>query len=528
MRKFIYLFILFALLITGSIFLRKYHQSIPFIDSIIPISAKEKKNNVVSEYLAGSVAQRSGDNKTAVEHYEKALAGDPENEEVIKRLYGLYLFNGQYEEAIGHAKRQLEIDTSKKTPVPEREPIAYLMVALDNFVNKKTKDNAALLEPIVDPKIQDRSHLDGVVIPMVLAWSYVVNEDYTNAFRVVDSITAEYMLSVFSYNRALMNDLANNKKVDVDGKNLTLHEKGQKFLSDVFFEIGQYSLQNSNVQEAVVYLRLARYLDPNSFKLKKLLAMAYETMDKTEEAIAIYEEIPETSDNYGEVLASIALAYHRLGDNEKAMEALDKLKAMPGNETNALFAIGSIKMSENQPHDAIKYFEEAKAGLTKLTPDNWNLFFNLGVAYDKTGDFDKSEENLKKAVELYPQNPESLNYLAYSWLIRNKNIAQARAMLEAAVIRSGGAPHILDSYGWALFKLGYYQEAIPFLQQAANSMPYSTVINDHLGDTYWKVGRKREAKFQWQKAIDGYDKDDDLSPEVSKESLQKKLDSGLE
>ncbi len=101
-------------------------------------------------------------------------------------------------------------------------------------------------------------------------------------------------------------------------------------------------------------------------------------------------------------------------------------------------------------------------------------------------------------------------------------------MLEAAVIRSGGAPHILDSYGWALFKLGYYKEAIPFLEQASNGMSYSTVINDHLGDVYWKAGRKREAKFQWKKALDAFDKDQDLTPEITKEQLQKKIDSGLE
>ena len=100
-------------------------------------------------------------------------------------------------------------------------------------------------------------------------------------------------------------------------------------------------------------------------------------------------------------------------------------------------------------------------------------------------------------------------------------------MLEAAVIRSGGAPHILDSYGWALYKLGLYKEALPFLEQADIAKSQSTIINSHLGDLYWKLGRKREARFQWNKAIDGFDKDDAITSEITKDELLKKVKEGI-
>lgn len=517
MKKILCFGIILLLLIIGSLyFLHK------------PVVKEEKhEEGVASEYLAATVAQRTGDITGAIEHFEKALIEDPKNSEIIKRLYGLYLFIGQYDKAIEHAKRQYELDKINKTKPEDEDPIAYLLIALDNFRNKKTNLNSALLEPLIDPKIPDKSHLDGVVIPMVLAWSYVVNDDYRSAFRVIDGITSEYMLSVFAYNRALINDLANNKKIQIEGKNYTLHEKAEKFLSDVFAEIGQYSFQNANVEEAIIYLRLALYLDHDSIKFKKMLAASYETIAKFREAIDIYHEIPESSENYGNVMIAMALDHHRLQENEKALEILEKLKSISGYEYNALFAIGSIRLSDNQYHDAIKYFEEAKSKLDKPKTENWDLFFNLGVAYDKIDNWEDAEINLKKSVELFSQNPESLNYLAYSWLVRNQNIKRARAMLEAAVIRSGGAPHILDSYGWALYKLGYYTESIPFLEQAANGMPYSSVINDHLGSAYWKVGREREAKYQWQKALDVFDKDQDITPEVTKEEIQNKIENGL-
>ncbi len=524
MRKIIYLVIILVLLVAACLYLRKYHQAAMDI-SFAPKQKQEK--SLITDYLSGTVAQRSGDIEGAIKYFEKAQEKDPDNQEIVKRLYGLYLFEGRYENAVEQANRQYEVDKINNTDAEDRDPIAYLIIALDNFKHKKTKDNVTLLEPFVQQKYKPQSHVDGAVIPMILAWSYVVDEDYQNAFRVIDNIPSEYMLSIFSYNRALINDLANNKEVKIEGKNYNLYDKSQKFLSEVFAEIGQFSLQNANLEEAVIYLRLARYLDSDSYKLKKLLALAYEVMGRDSDAIKIYMEVPESSDNYAEALSNLALAYHHSGDDAKSLALLGKLKDMKNHEYEGLFAMGTLKMSDNDFQEAVKYFEEAKKHITKESIDNWNLFFNLGVAYDKLNDWPHAEENLKKAVEVYPQNPESLNYLAYSWLMHNKNIKQAREMLEAAVVRSGGAPHILDSYGWALYKLGSYNEAIPFLEQAVTGMSYSAVINDHLGDAYWQAGRKREARFQWQKALDVYDADQELSPEVTKQEIQKKIDSGM-
>ncbi len=182
-------------------------------------------------------------------------------------------------------------------------------------------------------------------------------------------------------------------------------------------------------------------------------------------------------------------------------------------------------MGKKDYEQTIKYYEVAEKLIDKFTQGNWNLYFNLGVAYDKKGDWDKAEYNLKKAVQIDPENPEILNYLAYSWIIKNENVNQARSMLEAAVIKSGGAPHILDSYGWALYALGFYSEALPFLEQAGLAMPYNSVINSHLGDLYWKLGRRKEAQYQWKKARDYYDSEN--SDEIKLEEIKKKIDKGL-
>jgi Flp pilus assembly protein TadD len=61
--------------------------------------------------------------------------------------------------------------------------------------------------------------------------------------------------------------------------------------------------------------------------------------------------------------------------------------------------------------------------------------------------------------------------------------------------------HIVDSLGWAHYRLGNYKEAVRYLERAVEIMPYDSILNDHLGDAYWRAGRRREARFQWNQAL---------------------------
>lgn len=483
---------------------------------------------IFGNYLSGSVAQKTGHYDAAIESFEKALVKDPKNDLIISRLYGLYLYQGRYEEAIDHANREIEIQKINPPNWSEASAIPHILVAVDEFKNGNIKDIPELLLPFINPELPDKNHLDGVVLPIILAWAYAVDDKFEEAFKVIDGITSSYMLSIFSYNRALINDLANNKLDKLDGlpENLKSKDKALYFIGRMFGEIGGFSLKSAQLIEATVYLRIAKYIDIDNYEYTKLLGVILETQGNYDEAIELYDSVSEDSKNYDDATISKAIALSRSKNNKKAIELLSQVSPEEkGLKYKAEFTIGSIHLSENDYNKAIEELEEAVKNIEKPTRENWAIYFNLGVAYDKIDNWRKAEENLKKSVELFPQNPETLNYLAYSWLVRNKNIKQARKMLEAAVIGSGGSAHILDSYGWALYKLGYYDQALPFLEQAASSIPYNSVINDHLADLYWKLGRKREAKYLWQRALDNYNKETEL--EVSKQEIRSKIEKGL-
>ena len=95
-------------------------------------------------------------------------------------------------------------------------------------------------------------------------------------------------------------------------------------------------------------------------------------------------------------------------------------------------------------------------------------------------------------------------------------------MIERAVQAQPDSGFILDSLGWALYRLGRYDEAVDHMERAAELMPVDPVVTDHLGDVYWAVGRTLEAEFQWNRALSFAPEDKDAT------RIRRKLKVGLD
>jgi tetratricopeptide (TPR) repeat protein len=90
-----------------------------------------------------------------------------------------------------------------------------------------------------------------------------------------------------------------------------------------------------------------------------------------------------------------------------------------------------------------------------------------------------------------------LNYLGYTWVDQGAHLDEALQMIQKAVKATPRDGLMVDSLGWAYYKLGRIDDAVATLEQAVQMQPNDPEINDHLGDAYWKSGRKLEARFQW-------------------------------
>jgi tetratricopeptide (TPR) repeat protein len=128
---------------------------------------------------------------------------------------------------------------------------------------------------------------------------------------------------------------------------------------------------------------------------------------------------------------------------------------------------------------------------------------------------------MQTALQLYPEHPLVLNYLGYSWVDQGVNLDEGMRMIKRAVEQRPDDGYIVDSLGWAYYRLGNFEEAVKHLEQAVELKPEDPTINDHLGDAYWRVGRKLEARFQWAHARD-------LKPEPEElDKIEAKLKVGL-
>ena len=145
----------------------------------------------------------------------------------------------------------------------------------------------------------------------------------------------------------------------------------------------------------------------------------------------------------------------------------------------------------------------------------------FGLCSERAKQWVKAEADLKKALELFPEQPHVLNYLGYSWIDQGINLDDGMRMIKRAVEQRADDGYIVDSLGWAYFRLGNVEESVKQLERAVELKPEDPTINDHLGDAYWRVGRVLEARFQWSHARDLKPEPEDLA------KIEEKLKFGL-
>ena len=145
-----------------------------------------------------------------------------------------------------------------------------------------------------------------------------------------------------------------------------------------------------------------------------------------------------------------------------------------------------------------------------------------GIAYERINKWEKAEKDLLKSLEVSPDQAYVINYLAYSWIEQGVKIEESLKMLERANNLESNDPYIIDSLGWALFKLERYLDAKNYLQMAVKLLPADPIVNDHYGDVLWKNGNRIQARYYWNYVLNLEETEKDL-----KKNIKKKLISGL-
>lgn len=197
----------------------------------------------------------------------------------------------------------------------------------------------------------------------------------------------------------------------------------------------------------------------------------------------------------------MAALLSRVGRSEESIAVLRKMAKERPDDLSVASSLAEIYRREERYGDARTHYDRAISLVENAEAGHWPLFYARGVSLERLGKWKLAESDLLSALELKPDEPLVLNYLGYSWVDQGVNLEKALGMIERAVEQRPEDGYIVDSLGWALFRLGQFEEAAAWLEKAAELHPEDPTINDHLGDAYWRIGRKLEARFQWRHAV---------------------------
>jgi Flp pilus assembly protein TadD len=297
----------------------------------------------------------------------------------------------------------------------------------------------------------------------------------------------------------------------------------QEGLAEALFDLASVVNQPETIDLALLYDRSALELSPHLALAQLLLSDLLSAEDKPEASLAILGQIPPTSPYSWSARLRAAADLEMLDRTEEAITKLKDLSAEAPTRAGAEMQLGDLLRAKKRFTEAVEAYDEAIRRLQAAgLPERWSLYYSRGIALERSGQWKESETDLLHALELKPDQPLVLNYLGYSWIDRGENLERGLKMIEKAVELRPEDGYIVDSLGWAHYRLGDYPSAVQYLEKAIELVPEDPTINDHLGDAYWQSGRPNEARFQWRRALQFGPEEDEIKP------IEAKLDRGLE
>lgn len=278
-----------------------------------------------------------------------------------------------------------------------------------------------------------------------------------------------------------------------------------------FFDMAMSFYNEQSLESAQLFAQMALVLKPDLAESHLLLGNLLYRNGRIDAAIETYNMIPADNPRYRAVHQQIAQLLVQQNRNDDAITALKKLidGGAPADQIDYLMQIGDIYRDQEDFSYALDYYNMAARKIGDPIPARyWQLLYARGMTLERLKKWTAAEDDLRAALVFQPNHAHLLNYLGYSWADQGLHLPEATDMLIKAATLAPHDGYITDSLGWVYFKTNQYPKAVEHLERAVELMPYDPTINDHLGDAYARVGRKREAEFQWHRAYN-YTEDDE-------------------
>ncbi len=299
---------------------------------------------------------------------------------------------------------------------------------------------------------------------------------------------------------------------------LTPAQRASRAMAEPAFRY--YGVQQQ-FHSAETFLRLALEMDARNDKARLFLGSVLEEMDRNDAALQAYAKIPQLSEFSVSARLAQADIFFGLEENDKAVAVLKSIQnSHPSRVTRE--ALGRAYLIMEDYARALPYYQALIEEMSEEElEENPMPYYLRGIILERLDRWQDAVADFEFVLKHQPDNAEALNYLGYTWVDKGVNLTRAFGMIEKAVELEPKSGAIIDSLGWAHYKLGRYELARIKLEEAAERSPTSATIIDHLGDTYWQLGRKIEAGYQWQRAAGLDPTDEELA------TIKIKLKDGL-
>jgi len=278
--------------------------------------------------------------------------------------------------------------------------------------------------------------------------------------------------------------------------------------------------QDPTSREQLTPLSLAMALDPSLEAPRIAFADAMRALNQGATARRVLAAIPVSSPYYESAQSQIAFTLRTDGQDDAAVATL-KGAVERTNGRISRRALADLYRNLDRDEEAAPLYASLVSELNPPTQRDWRLYFAQGATLERLGQWPAAEAALQQALAVSPDRPEVLNYLGYTWVDSGVKVREGLALLERAVAQEPDEGYIIDSLGWAHYRLGNFGQAVEYLERAVELSPGDSTLNDHLGDAYWRVGRRIEARYQWRRVLTLE------APAAERASAEKKIAEGL-
>ena len=542
-----------------------------------PIEAKTKNtyskdfnSKQLSNYFSGIISHNNQKNEQALKYLKSSKQLLNEHEEYFRKfIYSLVL-----NQSIDRAFQEIKFLKNKN----QSEFFEAQLLLLIDSINKKKFDKAKLylkklsefteegtFEKVIYETLRDytytfenkkistfKSNFGNLVAINNAFQSCYLNDpktlDYFN--RLKNSEAADYSRYLFFYVNYLVhekrldlvkkisseiNGLSSNliilqTKAWIEKSNFKEIEKifscknENDLLAEFFYLVSNLYSSQEEFEQSNFYLNISYFLN-KKFKINlSLMADNYFLNENYEQSLKVLEIFNLKDDLYYwfkiKQTGKIITEQRNKEESLKFIESNFKKIKNPSNKI--LFDLAAVYKNSKKYEKSIDLYTSIMSTTDKSSLNYADLLYRRGGSYERINEYEKSDRDLLSALDLIPNNSYVLNYLAYSWLERDKNINKAISMLEKAYKENDNDPYIIDSVGWGYYLVGRYTDAEKYMRRAIELMPNDPIVNDHYGDILWKMNRKIQARYFWKSVL----KMNDTEKEMV-DSIKEKLIKGL-